>query len=421
MSKVLVVPYSSASESAKVVADMFNCKRMRLENSNVRDRDDLTLINWGNSTVDLSHLPSAKVLNKPENVKLASHKTKFFQAIEDHNERASVKVNIPDWTTSVRTARQWFNDGFDVVVRHTVQSHSGNGLELIPYCEDTRADQAIPKAPLYTKYMKKRDEYRVHVCNGEAIFVQRKAVDSSMNGVANYQIRNRNNGFIFAIQNLDPDPSVLSNAVNAVKALGLDFGAVDVIWNERRQLATVIEVNTACGLHSETSKDRYYHALKSLMDSSPITVWNDSVPETLQSILSNEERSLVTNRVERLLEIKARDFISSANEEMIEHVRSWSLLYNPQPVGSRDIYINGVVMDTLMDLASDESNRFSSIQGLNALAHYYNQDVNQSLVYELFHVSADGTKCKVKVIPALDMELAFHLEINIPTTLVFRS
>tara|TARA_A200000159_G_scaffold70356_1_gene65341 strand:+ start:1176 stop:2429 length:1254 start_codon:yes stop_codon:yes gene_type:complete len=417
MSKVLVVPYSSASESAKVVADMFNCKRMRLENSNVRDRDDLTLINWGNSTVDLSNLPSAKVLNKPENVKLASHKTKFFQTIEEHNERASDRVNIPDWTTSVRTARQWFNDGFDVVVRHTVQSHSGNGLELIPYSEDSRADQAIPKAPLYTKYMKKRDEYRVHVCNGEAIFVQRKAVDSSMNGVANYQIRNRNNGFIFAIQNLDPDPSVLSNAVNAVKALGLDFGAVDVIWNERRQLATVIEVNTACGLRSESSRDRYYHALKSLIGYDPVTVRNEDVP----SIPQSQTESSVTNRVEELLEITSRAFIEEADSMTEENIRSNSLLYNPRPIGTRYVYLNSVVIDTLLGLAANDSDTFYNIQGLSALAHYYNQEVNQSLVYELFYISADTTKCRVKVIPGLDMDLSFHLEIDIPTSLVFWS
>lgn len=417
MSKVLVVPYSSASESAKVVADMFNCKRMRLDNSTVRDRDDLNLINWGNSTVDLSHLPSAKVFNKPENVKLASHKTKFFETIEEHNKSASVKVNIPDWSTSVRTARQWYNDGFDVVVRHTVQSHSGNGLELIPYNEDIRADQAIPKAPLYTKYMKKRDEYRVHVCNGEAIFVQRKAVDSSMNGVANYQIRNRNNGFIFAIQNLDPDPSVLSNAVNAVEALGLDFGAVDVIWNERRQLATVIEVNTACGLRSETSRDRYYHALKSLIGSDTVTVWNEDVP----SITESETESLVTNRVERLLEIKARAFVEEADTMTEENIRSNSLLYNSRPVGTRYAYLNSVVIDTLMTLAENDSHTLYGIQGLSALAHYCNQDVNQSLTYEVFYISADTTKCRVKVIPALDMDLSFHLEIDIPTTLVFWS
>lgn len=417
MSKVLVVPYSSASESAKVVADMFSCKRMRLENSNIRDRDDLTLINWGNSTVDLSHLPSAKVFNKPENVKLASHKTKFFQTIEEHNERASDRVNIPDWTTSVRTARQWYNDGFDIVCRHTVQSHSGNGIELVGYNEDVRADQAIPKAPLYTKYMKKRDEYRIHVCNGEAIFVQRKAVDSSMNGVTNYQIRNRNNGFIFAIQNLDPDPSVLINAINAVKALGLDFGAVDVIWNERRQLATVIEVNTACGLRSESSRDRYYHALKSLIGYDPVTVRNEDVP----SIPQSQTESSVTNRVEELLEITSRAFIEEADSMTEENIRSNSLLYNPRPIGSRYVYLNSVVIDTLLGLAANDSDTFYNIQGLSALAHYYNQEVNQSLVYELFYISADTTKCRVKVIPGLDMDLSFHLEIDIPTSLVFWS
>jgi glutathione synthase/RimK-type ligase-like ATP-grasp enzyme len=41
----------------------------------------------------------------------------------------------------------------------------------------------------------------------------------------------------------------------AVAALGLDFGGVDVIWNERRQMAYVLEVNTACGLEGQTVND----------------------------------------------------------------------------------------------------------------------------------------------------------------------
>lgn len=421
MSKLLVVPYSSASESAKVLANLFDCKRMKLENSKTKDRNDLSLINWGNSTVDLSHLPSVKVYNKPENVALASNKTKFFQAIEEFNEKAedsgSVKVNIPDWTTSVRTARQWYNDGFDIVCRHTVQSHSGNGIHLAEYREDVRADQAVPKAPLYTKYMKKRDEYRVHVVAGKPIFVQRKAVDSSSDNVVNYQIRNRNNGFVFVVQDLNPDPSVISNAVNAVNALGLDFGAVDVIWNERRQLATVVEVNTACSLQSTSGQARYYNALKALMDSETQTLWFHDVPSLPVSERAGRS-SVACATIERDLQRLSNNIYSESDDGMYEFIRNKSLYYNNFPIGSRDIYIGGDAIALLMDWASESASALQTVQGLSAFANYYNQE-NGMLVYELVSLDGSNSTCRVKVIPDLDMELAFHLEIDIPTTLVF--
>jgi glutathione synthase/RimK-type ligase-like ATP-grasp enzyme len=420
MSKLLVVPYSSASESAKVLANLFGCKRMKLENSKTKDRNDLSLINWGNSTVDLSHLPSVKVYNKPENVALASNKTKFFQTIEEFNEKAedsgSVKVNIPDWTTSVRTARQWYNDGFDIVCRHTVQSHSGDGIHLAEYREDVRADQAVPKAPLYTKYMKKRDEYRVHVVAGKPIFVQRKAIDSCSGNVVNYQIRNRKNGFLFVVQDLDPDPSVISNAVNAVNALGLDFGAVDVIWNERRQLATVVEVNTACSLHSKSGKARYYNALKALMNSETQTLWFHDVPSL--PVNEREDKSAACATIERDLQRLSNNVYSNSDSDTYEFIRNRSLYYNCYPVGSKDVYIGNDAIALLMDWASESESALQTIQGLSAFAHYYNQE-DGMLVYELISYDHTNSTCRIKVIPNDDLDSAFNLELDIPTTLVF--
>jgi len=262
MSKLLVLPYKTASRSAKTIAGSLGCHRMKIEESLVRDSATTTIVNWGNSTTDLSHLPSVKVFNKPANVRTASNKLDFFKAISAANEETSLPVRIPDWTTSVTEARRWYSDGHDVVCRHVLQGHSGDGLELVKYDDDVIASRAVPKAPLYTKYVKKRDEYRVHVVQGMATFVQRKAKEFSSESIVNYQIRNHSNGFIFVTQDLNPHKSVIAEAVNAVNALGLDFGAVDVIWNERRKTATVIEVNTACGLTSPLSIERYTHALK---------------------------------------------------------------------------------------------------------------------------------------------------------------
>jgi glutathione synthase/RimK-type ligase-like ATP-grasp enzyme len=112
------------------------------------------------------------------------------------------------------------------------------------------------EAPLYTQYVPKRHEYRVHVFQGRVIDVQRKARRHDVaDEDVNWKVRNNANGFIFA-RNGDalgtvPD-DVLYEATKAVTSLNLDFGAADVIFNEREALAYVLEVNTAPGLVGTT-------------------------------------------------------------------------------------------------------------------------------------------------------------------------
>lgn len=291
MSQVLVVPYKSGSESAKLLANSLNCKRMKLEGSSVTDKNDLVLINWGNSTIDLSSFRQARVFNKPHKIRLASHKLEFFKTIDRDNADSILPIPIPDWTTHVSIARQWYDEGHDVVIRNVMQGHSGEGLDLIRYKEDVSASSAVYNAPLYTKYMKKRDEYRVHVVKNVPILIQRKAVPHGTTP-ENYQIRNHSNGFVFTISDVKPSPSVISSAVNAVNVLGLDFGAVDVIWNERKKEATVLEVNTACGLNGNTTLARYSGALQALIDNKKIPRYDEVLTSdqlALQSLTELDE------------------------------------------------------------------------------------------------------------------------------------
>lgn len=274
----LVLPYKAGSESSKLLSSTLGCKRMKLENSSVKDREDLTIINWGNSHTDLSHLPSVKIINRPSQVKLASHKLKFFERIEEDNSDSFVPTNIPEWTTNMDQAKQWYEEGNDIVARHVLQGHSGDGIELVHYKSDVPSREAVSLAPLYTKYMKKRDEFRVHVFNNVPILVQRKANKFGVKPSC-YQIRNHSNGFIYQISDVSPDASVISQAVNAVTVLGLDFGAVDVIWNERKKKATVLEVNTACGLSGGTTLARYNRAFRSFLDGEAIQDWKSTMVE----------------------------------------------------------------------------------------------------------------------------------------------
>lgn len=367
---------------------------MRLNNSTLSDREGLKLINWGNSTVNLSHLPSAKVFNKPENIKLASHKIEFFKRISKFNEGSSVIVNIPDWTTSVREARNWYADGNDVVCRHVLQGHSGDGLELVKFDEDINARNAVPKAPLYTKYSKKKDEYRVHVVAGKAIFVQRKAVQHSTSS-ANYQIRNVANGFIFATRDLSPDPSVISSAVNAVNALGLDFGAADVMWNQRRNTATVIEVNTACALESRTGAARYKAAMYNLINNNDQVSWAEPTPMEFVEEQETSETSSIRTRFEEQI----RDFrFTSYNEGWHHHNH-----FNGQDV-TVDPYFY-----TLLVSAGEEG---VGIQGLESLAFYSNQDNHHVIEFEIHEKNVRGAT--LVAYPSGQADLSFHIEVEVP-------
>jgi hypothetical protein len=80
------------------------------------------------------------------------------------------------------------------------------------------------------------------------------------NDNVNYQIRNADNGWVYCRGGVNPPRDVLSASRRAVSALGLDFGAVDVGWNQHHESAAVYEVNTAPGLEG-TTLDKYYEAI----------------------------------------------------------------------------------------------------------------------------------------------------------------
>ena len=108
-------------------------------------------------------------------------------------------------------------------------------------------------APLYVKYVKKQQEYRVHVFNGSVIDVQRKMRRTDTpDADVNWQVRNHCNGFIFGREGVELPDTALTMCVDSVSVLGLDFGAVDIIYNAHEDKYYVLEVNTACGLTGTT-------------------------------------------------------------------------------------------------------------------------------------------------------------------------
>lgn len=242
---IYIYPYKLGSQSAKALrkglSSILNYRvKLVRPNGRFRPRRDDIVINWGNST----H-PNWKWgftdINQPHYIQKASDKLSAFEAFK------YADVQTPDWTEDINEAQSWVNDGHTVIVRHVLNGHSGQGIEVV-------SEGELPHAPLYTKYKKKRAEYRVHVFQGEVIDTcqKKKLTEANRAGAVNTFIRNHTNGWIFCRDGVVPCPRREELAVKAVQALGLDFGAVDIIYNEHENQYYVLEVNTAPGLEGTT-------------------------------------------------------------------------------------------------------------------------------------------------------------------------
>lgn len=249
-----IYPYKNGSQGAKDLAQALGIKQIKLEGSKFRGSKDKLVINWGSSTMS-DEAMKCEVLNKPEAVAVASNKLSFFKKIQEHNSlvAAANKVSIPKVIYDLRNAREHFYAGYTLVCRTILNGHSGAGIVLCDPKEHT-IDQ-IPDCQLYVVYMPKKSEYRVHVLNGEVVDIQKKVRRAETpDDQVNWKIRNHDNGFNYARDEVAENvpKHVLDNSVKAVTACGLDFGAVDVIYNEGKKAAYVLEINTAPGLTGAT-------------------------------------------------------------------------------------------------------------------------------------------------------------------------
>jgi len=244
---VKVFPYKAGSRSARILARACGGKVLKRVGSKYRLRDRDLIINWGGADCPFR---GRNVANQPDAITDASNKLKCFQLMKQAD------VSVPDFWTNREDIP---NDAFPIVCRTTLTGHSGAGIVMA----ENRAD--LVRAPLYTRYVKKKHEYRVHVLrtregNTSIITVQRKAKRNGVNG--DFKIRNLANGFVYVLSEFTPQP-VLDEAVKALLSTALAFGAVDVIWNEHQQKAYVLEINTAPGLEERTA-EAYAEAFKEI-------------------------------------------------------------------------------------------------------------------------------------------------------------
>lgn len=248
-----ILPYSPASRSAKHLAEALDAKRIKLQGSSFHGTSGDLIINWGFSkpypfTMDRAvgiELPT--ILNSSDSIARASNKLWFFEENEG-------KEWLPKFWTN---AEEIPDEEFPIVCRTVLNGHSGRGIVIASSRDD------LVSASLYVKYIKKEDEYRVHVGSSsdddgsiryDVISLQQKKRRLDCEN-PNWKIRNHANGFVYTRNGVNPPARVVECALDCLRASGLDFGAVDVIWNEAQQKAYVLEINTAPGLEGQTVDD----------------------------------------------------------------------------------------------------------------------------------------------------------------------
>lgn len=241
-----ILPYRRYSQSVQVLKDNLNIKSIKLEGSKWKPADNKIVINWGNSNPPVPI--GNNVLNRPEAVLSATDKLTTLHVLY------SWGIMCPEFTSDIEVARSWFDNNNKIVVfcRTKLRSSGGEGIVIAK-----SKDQLVP-APLYTKNVSKAAEYRVHVFKDKVIDVAQKKLRNGVKDQAgrNKYIRNVENGWIFAHENVVCPEEVQFEAVKAVAVLRLDFGAVDIAINKDGQ-PFVFEVNTAPGIENNKTIKAY--------------------------------------------------------------------------------------------------------------------------------------------------------------------
>lgn len=231
--RMYITPYKMGSASAKAIARALGCLRVDA----TKRLKDSVVINWGRSDL-VTRGRVRRVINKPGAVLLATNKIKTFERLQLYG------VPTVEWTTDPTTAKTWLDDSL-VYCRTTATGSQGMGIVVVG-----QDDLSMPRSPLYTRGFNKTHEYRVHVAFGQVIDYSKKRRRAGFSG--SEYIKNSSNGWVYCRDGVALPAKVAEASVKAIAALGLDFGALDVLYKERDDKVAILEVNCAPGVEGTT-------------------------------------------------------------------------------------------------------------------------------------------------------------------------
>ena len=159
-----------------------------------------------------------------------------------------------EFTTWDEVALEWLNEGHTVFGRKYLNASCGRGIVVM----ESPADMEL--LPVYTKYKKKKREFRVHVFKNQVVSVVEKRKRKEFAGERDTKVRNLANGYVFC-QTVENEPEGLrALALQAAQVSPSDFRGVDIGYNQLKDELFVIEVNSAPGIEG-TNVDKYLEAM----------------------------------------------------------------------------------------------------------------------------------------------------------------
>lgn len=236
--KFWIYPYHVGSQSVQLLKNAIGARLIRVppKVSKYRQHPGDLVINWGSSRRKFN----VQMLNSPDAVAIATSKMQTLDVLTDAG------VPCVSYTTQHKQAVEW-NNTCRVLGRDKDRGKGGQGITCYA------PNEGVGYHAFYVKYWKKKREFRIHVVRGQVIFQQEKLKKKGAENVDKY-VRSHRRGWCFAFHHLEERPvpqQVVDVAKLAVLHLGLDFGAVDIGWNEEDG-AAVFEVNTAPGIEQST-------------------------------------------------------------------------------------------------------------------------------------------------------------------------
>lgn len=255
MKRPIIFPYNIGSVGAHELAKALDTICV-YPNRSYRPKPNHLIVCWGGGQLPKWWPRSVEfemnnVLNNPRFIRPAINKLATLEILQNSN------VGIPEWTTSKQVAAGWHKKDGIVVARKSLSASEGRGIVV------SKPGEPVADANLYTRHLRHKREFRVHVIRGSVVDVSEKRRRSDFEGEPNPLIRNHRFGWVFCHDNVQCPPAVTREAIKAIAAMHLDFGAVDIGFREKEQLAFVFEINTAPGIEGQTV-GHYAEAIRQL-------------------------------------------------------------------------------------------------------------------------------------------------------------
>ena len=187
-------------------------------------------------------------VNRPDALSLVSDKLQWAAYCTALRDQACVIV--PEFTTSTEQATEWAGTSrTKVLCRTELNSHSGQGITVARQAEE------VIDAPLYTKYFRKNQEFRIvygTACGVVYAKSKRRPADTEMTA-DDLLIRTKERGYVYQDEEDIPVPilEALSILAADLSSRGLSLLAYDVAYNSATEQVCIIEANTAWGMNEE--------------------------------------------------------------------------------------------------------------------------------------------------------------------------